>query len=314
MPTDSKRNNRLKRAATIASVSLAVCLCILKTFGALYTGSLAVLSSMIDSLADIFASSITFIAVKISSKPADSDHRYGHGKAEALSALIQSAFVAGSGIFVMYDGVSRLIKPIPIEKTGVGIIIMIISLVSTIALIAYQKYVTHHTKSQAIEADSAHYTVDVVTNLSIILTLIVVELFNISWFDSLIAFIISAYLLYNAYQLASKAVALLTDSELSDEIRDKIKKIVLDHDFVRGLHDLRTRDLGGPYMFEFHLELDGNLSLYQAHDYTEIVEDALHSAYKDAQIIIHEDPAGLAEDRLDNRILCNNPNSEDCAL
>ena len=136
MPLSQEESKKLKKTATAASVSL------LKMFGALYTGSLAVLSSMIDSLADIFASSVTFIAVKISSQPADSNHRYGHGKAEAISALIQSAFVAGSGIFVMYDGISRFITPVKVEQTGIGIAIMLISLFGTLALIAFQKYVT----------------------------------------------------------------------------------------------------------------------------------------------------------------------------
>lgn len=314
MPSDLEKNNRLKKTATIASISLAVSLCLLKTFGALYTGSLSLLSSMIDSLADIFASSITFIAVRISSKPADSEHRYGHGKAEAISALIQSAFVAGSGMFVMYDGIRRLITPTPIEKTGIGILIMLISLIATTVLIAFQKYVTRKTNSQAISADSAHYTVDVVTNLSIILTLIAVEIFHVSWFDTLTAFAVSAYLIYNAYKLARDAVAVLTDCELSSEIRMNIKKIVLNCPFAKGIHDLRTRDLGGAYMFEFHLELDGNLSLYQAHEYTDLVEKEVKKAYPDSQVIIHEDPAGLQEDRLDHKIICENPNDTDCLL
>lgn len=269
---------------------------------------------MIDSLADIFASSVTFIAVKISSQPADSNHRYGHGKAEAISALIQSAFVAGSGIFVMYDGISRFITPVKVEQTGIGIAIMLISLFGTLALIAFQKYVTRHTASQAIEADSAHYTVDVATNLSIIVTLVVVKFLGWSWFDTLTAFAVSAYLLYNAYKLARDAVGLLTDRELDDEIRLNIKKIVLGHDFAHDIHDLRTRDLGGEYMFEFHLELDGALSLYQAHDYTDEVEKALLKAYPNAQIIVHEDPAGIDEDRLDRRIRCANPEATDCLL
>ena len=314
MNSNTDEKNRLKRAATIASVALAISLSLLKTFGALYTGSLAVLSSMIDSLADIFASSITFIAVKISSKPADSNHRYGHGKVEAVSALIQSAFVAGSGIFVMYDGFSRMLKPVTIEQTGAGILIMSVSLIATLALIVFQKYVAQKTRSQAIAADSAHYTVDVVTNVSIILTLIVVKLFHISWFDTLTAFTVSSYLIYNAYKLARDALALLTDKELGEEIRLNIKKIVLSHDFAKGIHDLRTRDLGGIFMFEFHLELDGDLSLYQAHEYTDAVEASLLRVYPGAQIIIHEDPAGLAEDRLDHKIICSGPDASDCLL
>ncbi len=299
---NKKQADRLKKIATAASVTLAITLSLLKTFGALYTGSLVVLSSLMDSLSDIFASSVTFIAVKFSSQPASYDYRYGYGKAESLSALIQSAFVAGSGIFIMYDGISRIFYPRPVEQTGMGITIMVISLVSTLALISFQKYVTNRTRSQAISADSAHYAVDVMSNASIILTLIVVSVFHIDWFDTLIAFIISSYLLYNAYKMAQEAIRLLMDAELSTEIRNNIKRIVRESPFAKGIHDLRTRDLGGCYMFEFHLELDGDLSLAAAHDLTDLIEDNIHEQYPDAQIIIHQDPAGIKEERLDQKI------------
>ena len=296
--------NRLKKTAAVASVCVACSLSLLKVIGALYTGSLAVLSSLIDSLADIFASLITFVAVRFSAQPADCHHRYGHGKAEALSALVQSAFVAGSGIFVMYDGFSRLVSPRPLSETNLGIIIMVIALVATLALIAFQKKVARLTQSTAIAADSAHYTVDVVTNLSIILTLVVVRWFGLDWFDTLTAFAVSGYLLVNAYKLAARAVAILMDKELGDDIRINIEKIITNYPFVRGLHDFRSRDLGGIYMFELHLELDGNLPLSQAHHYSNIIDDAIRQAYPSSQVIIHQDPAGLEEDRLDNRLNC----------
>ena len=310
-PLNNEQITALKKKATLASVSLAITLSLLKTFGALYTGSLSVLTSMIDSLADIFASSVTYIAVKVSSKPASRNHRYGYGKAEALSALIQSAFVAGSGLFVLYDGISRLITPRPLEAAGIGIIIMVISLISTLALIMFQKRVCRITLSQAICADSAHYTVDVITNAAIILTLIMVKLFDISWFDTLTAFVVSSYLLINAYKLARDAVAMLLDHELPDSIRDRVREIVLEEDGVRGMHDLRTRDLGGAYLFEFHLELDGNLPLYEAHEHADRVEAAITHCFPGAQVIIHEDPAGLEEDRLDHKI-CGLPGNTPC--
>lgn len=297
--------NRLKKRAAAGSVCLAIVLIIIKTFGVLATGSLSVLSSMIDSLADLFASSITFIAIRFSSQPADCEHRYGHGKAEALSALIQSAFIAGSGIFVIYDGITRFISPRPLEQTGIGILVMVVSLILTLFLIAYQRYVAHRTNSQAIRADSAHYTVDVVTNISIIITLLVVHYFGFYWFDTLAAFLVSAYLLLNAYRLAADAVSLLLDRELSNSVRENIKNIVLSLPQIRGMHDLRTRDLGGRYIFEFHLELDGELTLNAAHRYCEEAEAEIHKLYPTAQIIIHQDPAGLQEDRLDHNLVGN---------
>lgn len=302
-PLSNEQSNRLKKIASIASVALASSLSLIKLFAALYTGSLAVLSSLVDSIADVFSSMITFVAIRFSSLPASHQHRYGFGKVEALSALIQSAFVAGSGVFVIYEGVRRFIAPKEVVDTGWGLIVMIFSLCATIGLIVFQKYVVKKTKSLAVSADSVHYMVDVATNLSIIFSLLVVKFFKLYWFDTLAAIFISAYLLINAYKIAKTAINLLLDRELDDQIRKEAEKTILDNCFTKGIHDLRTRDLGGIYMFEFHLELDGNLSLYEAHELTDIVEEKLMHKFPNSQIIIHQDPAGLKEDRLDNRLV-----------
>lgn len=300
--SEKEAQNKLKRAASAASVALAAALTLLKVAAAVYTGSLAVLSSMIDSLADIFASSITFVAVKFASMQATDDHRYGFGKAEAISALVQSAFVSGSGIFVLYDGIMRLFMRKTVGDPDFGIVVMVISLAATTALILFQKYVAKRTNSLAIAADSAHYTVDVVTNLAIIATLVVVKFWGIYWFDTVTALAVAGYLLLNAYKLACGAVSVLTDAELSDDIRKKVCRIVMENPFSQGIHDLRTRDLGGAYMFEFHLELDGDLPLSAAHEMTETVEDNLLDEFPNAQIIIHQDPVGVKEDRLDHKL------------
>lgn len=299
------QSDRLKNLAACTSISVAVILCLLKIFGAFVTDSLAVLSSMVDSLSDIFASLITLIAVRYSAKPASVTHRYGYGKAEALSSLTQAAFIAGSGLFVIYDGFNRFVSPRQIADTGIGLIIMIISIFVTLALITFQRHVAKITKSQAILADSAHYVVDLLTNGSIILSLIVVQFFDFIWFDTLTAVIIAAYLLFNAYDLAKQAIAQLLDEELDENIRSEVIKCAKSFDFIRGIHDFRSRDLGGTYLFEFHLELDGNLSLYQAHHYCSMVEEKILSKYPDAQIIVHQDPAGIKEERLDNKITRN---------
>lgn len=303
LPPNPVETNRLKQTATCASVVLSVSLMLLKLFASLYTGSLAVLSSLVDSVSDIFASVITFVAVRFASQPASREHRYGYGKAEALSALVQSAFVAGSGVFVIYEGIYRVFHPHPLADAGLGITVMVISLLATLALIAFQRYVVKKTRSLAVSADSVHYTVDVATNGSIIASLIVVKFFGIDWFDTAAAVFISFYLLLNAYKIAKDAVSLLLDRELPPEIRETVVKIVANSSFCRGLHDLRSRDLGGVYLFEFHLELDGNLSLYEAHKLGDIIEFEIKRLYPGAQVIIHQDPAGLEEERLDNRLV-----------
>ena len=195
-----------------------------------------------------------------------------------------------------------IFNPMEIQQTTFGLIIMIISLVATIVLISFQSYVSKLTGSIAISADSAHYTVDVLTNSSIILSLFVVKFFDISWFDVLTAIAISVYLIYNAYKIAAEAIGSLTDKELSDEIRNSVIEIVKSCDGIKGFHDLRSRDLGGEYLFEIHLELDGNLSLYKAHDFTETVENKIREKFSNAQIIIHQDPYGITEERLDDKL------------
>lgn len=297
---NNKQINRLKKIAVTSSIALACVLCIIKMIASFYTGSLAVLSSLIDSLSDVFASSVSYIAVKFSTKPANCSHRYGYGRAESLSALIQAAFVAGSGLFVLYDGLNRIFNPLEIHQTGFGLIVMIISLVATIILISFQKYVARLTGSVAVSADSAHYTVDVLTNASIIISLLVVKFFNINWFDILTAALISTYLIYNAYKIAAEAVGALTDKELSDEIRNEVIEIINSCEGIKGFHDLRSRDLGGTYMFEVHLELDGNLPLVKAHEFTENVENKIKAKFSDSQIVVHQDPFGIKEKRLDD--------------
>ena len=302
----STDNDTLKKRASIIAITVAISLCLLKVFASYYTGSLSILSSMIDSLSDIIGSLVTLIAVRYSCRPACQTYRYGYGKAEALSALFQAVFIACSGLYVICDGINRFYNPIPIEQTTAGLAVMIFSLIATFALIAYQRHIYNITRSQAILADSAHYVTDILTNSSIIITLLAVKLFDWIWFDTIAAIIIAAYLLYNAYTLAKDAVSNLLDRELDNDIRTEIKKIVTKFDFVKGIHDLRTRDIGGNYFFEFHLEMDGNLSLKTAHEHTHQVENAICKHYPNSQIIIHQEPAGIQDDRLDDKLTRKN--------
>jgi len=301
-PLDKISADKLKHRAATASIALALLLSGLKLFATIASGSLAVFSSMIDSVSDVLGSAITFVAIKYSTRPATDHHRYGYGKAEAVSALVQAFFVAGSGLFVLYDAFMRFFHPRVLEETPLAIAIMVFSLVATLVLIAYQKHVAKLTQSQAINADSAHYVVDILTNASIILSLTVVKFFEIYWFDTLTALIIAIYLLYNAYQLVMEAFDVLLDRELSDDIRQNINNIISRHEFVKGFHDVRTHSLGNEYMIEIHLELDGRLSLYEAHQLSDQVEFAIIKEYPNAQVIIHQDPSGVAEDRLDAKL------------
>lgn len=302
-----ERLNNLKSFAATASISVSVTLCLIKAVAAVTTGSLSILSSMIDSLTDILSSSISFIAVKFSNKPLTENHRYGYGKAESVSALMQAAFIAGSGGFILYDGIGRFIKPTPITQTTIGLWVMGISTLLTIFLITFQAWVVKKTKSSAIQADSAHYTVDLLTNGAIVLSLIIVHYLDWQWFDSFTAIMISLYLLWNAAHIALGALEEITDHEVDNDIKKTIIEIVQEEKAIKGYHDFRTRVSGLIMFIEIHLEMDGNLSLAQAHDISDSVEAKIIKVFPFAQIIIHQDPYGLHEKRLDHEIqgLCN---------
>lgn len=299
---DEQQLKKLKTFAACASISVSITLSIIKAGAAIVTGSLSVLSSMVDSLTDVISSSISLVAVKFANKPLTKHHRYGYGKAESVSALIQAAFIAGSGGFIFYDGICRLMKPEPLKQTAVGLWIMAISIVLTVALIAFQSAVVKKTKSQAIEADSAHYTVDLLTNGAIILSLLVVHYLHWQWFDCATAVVISVYLLWNAGHIAVKALEEITDHEVADDIKRKIVDLALSVPEVKGYHDFRTRVSGMRMFVEIHLELDGNLTLSQSHDISDKVEEKILAAFPMSQIIVHQDPYGLHEKRLDHEI------------
>jgi ferrous-iron efflux pump FieF len=292
----------LRRYAAGASLGLATLLALLKLGAAIATGSLAVLSSLIDSLADIVASGITFLSVRISQQPPDRGHRFGHGKAESLSALAQATLVAGSAVFVLTDAVRRLHDPTPVHATMLGIAVMTFAILSTLLLVAFQRHVIRLTGSQAISADSLHYRADLLTNLSIIASLLLVDRLGLLWVDPVSGALVALYLGWHAYQIGKAAVHVLMDHELPAVTRQRIKDIVLAHPEVHGLHDLRTREAGDTQFIEFHVELAGEMTVRDAHEVTDAIEAELFAAFPAAEVILHQEPAGLEDARLDHRI------------
>lgn len=299
LPTDP---DTLRRRAAAASLGLAAVLAALKLGAAVATGSLAILSSLIDSLADIVASGITFVSVRISQQPPDRAHRFGHGKAESLSALAQAAVVAGSAVFVLIDAARRFGTPEPIASTGLGVAVMAAATAATLLLVVFQRHVVRVTGSQAIGADSLHYRADLLTNLSVVASLLVVQRTGLGWIDPAVGTAIALYLAWHALQIVRGAVAVLMDEELPPDVRAKIVAIVLAHPEVRGLHDLRTRAAGSTRFVELHVELDGEMTVRAAHEVTDAIERELFEAFPEAEVILHQEPAGLEDNRLDHRI------------
>lgn len=286
---------RLMRRATMASVGVALSLILIKAVAYGLSGSVAMLSSLVDSSLDAAASLATLFAVRHAMIPADREHRFGHGKAEALAGLLQSAIVTGSGVFLFFEAVRRIVRPEPIDNSLIGIGVMVVSIVLTFALVTYQHGVAKKTGSVAVSGDRLHYLSDLLSNAGVILALVLVSQFGLEEADGVIALLISLILLHGAWGILSGALDMLMDRELPDEDRRRIIEIVKAEPKVLALHDLRTRRSGLSTFIQLHLVLDADMKLRDAHAIAEAVEQTLITAFPGAEVIIHEDPDGVEE-------------------
>ena len=293
---DAATQIRLKKQATIASVIVAAVLIAAKLAAWLMTDSVAVLSSLVDSFLDAAASIVTLLAVRYAVEPADREHRFGHGKAEALAGLGQAAFICGSGVLLLIEAVRRLFDPRAVRDESIGIAVMVFSIVLTLVLVAFQRHVVRRTRSVAIEGDSLHYAGDLVLNGSVIVALGAHAMWGWAWLDPLFAVGIVLWLLWNARKVGAASLDMLLDRELPDEERETVRRIALGHPDVRSLHDLRSRRSGAATFIQFHLEMDPDMTLMRAHTIADEVEDAVMAAFPNAEVIIHQDPEGLEEE------------------
>lgn len=284
--------DRLMQRATVAAVLVAAVLVALKAAVYWTTDSVAMLGTLLDSLLDGAASLLNLVAVRASLMPPDKEHRFGHGKAEALAGLGQSIFIFGSAGYLAYEGVSRLIEPKPVEATGAGIAVVVVAILLTLGLVAYQRRVVKQTGSLAIEADSIHYRGDLFMNLSVIAALLLSGYFGLHRADAVFGLVIACLIGWSAGKIVVNALAQLMDREFSEEERDRIKQIVRSHEEVLNLHELKTRRAGIYSFIQFHIELDGAMSLHDAHEITDAVENEVREAFPGSEVIIHQDPAG----------------------
>ena len=280
---------RLMKIATYASASVACVLIAAKLIAWVWTDSVSLLATLMDSCLDAIASLITLFAVRHALEPADDEHRFGHGKAEALAGMAQSMFITGSALFLLLEASSRFFHPQAIEGSNVGIAVMILSILLTLGLLTLQKYVVRKTGSTAIAADSLHYRSDLYMNASVILAL-VLAVYGWQGFDAVFGIAIAFYILYSAYEIIQHAMHDLMDHELSDAERKQIRELVSQHPQAYGMHDLRTRKSGTTVFIQLHLELNDTLTLLDAHTISDQVEATLMAVYPHAEIIIHEDP------------------------
>lgn len=291
------RGQQLKRWAAIAAVAVAALLIAGKAAAWGVTGAVSLLSSLVDSVIDLAASTVNLLAVRHAAQPADREHRFGHGKAEALAGLSQGVFVALSATFLVFEATRRLIEPQPIANSEVGVAVMGTSIVLTLGLVLFQRFVVRRTGSVAISGDSLHYRGDLLVNLSVIVALVLSAEFGWVAADPIFGFFIAAYILWGAYGILKSSLAMLMDRELAEGDRRRIRAIALSRPEVIDVHDLRTRSSGTHAFIQLHLEMDGELTLRAAHAIADAVMHDIERAFPNAEVLIHEDPHGIEEQR-----------------
>ena len=284
---------QLMQRTAWAAIIVALVLVLIKLAAYLISDSIAMLASLADSAVDIFASAINLIAIRHALMPADAEHRFGHGKAEPLAGLMQAAFIAGSVAFLAIESVSRLLEPHPIVAPAIALDAVGLSIVLLLVLLVIQEVTVRRTGSIAIRADRMHYVGDLLSNFGVVLGVVLSSRFGWQKADPAVGLIISLLLLLSAVHVFRQSYDQLMDRELPEEERDRIRQIVMRHSDVTDLHDLRTRMAGVHTFIQLHLELDPAMSLFRAHAVSDAVEADLMEAFPRAEVIIHQDPAGL---------------------
>lgn len=291
--SDLGDHGRYMRRAAKASVGVSLFLVAIKAFAYFASHSVAMLASLADSALDLFTAGLNLFAIHEALTPADEEHRFGHGKAEPLAGLAQGAFITASAMFLVLQAVQRLLNPQPIDNGLAALLVMLVSIVMAIGLILYERNVVKRTGSLAVSADQTHYLGDLVTNIGVVIAILLAVVLGWQAADPIIALFVAAVLVGSAWLVFRKSLDQLMDHELPDADREKIAAIVRAHPEVRSLHDLRTRAAGLYTFIQVHIELDPDMKLAEAHTVSDEVERELCAAFDKAEVIIHQDPAGL---------------------
>ncbi len=291
-PLDAAERATLSTRAALASVALALVLLVAKGWAAWATDSTAMLASLADTGLDVIASVTTLVGVRIAAQPADRDHRFGHGKAEALVALAQVVLITVSAVGIAWRAIERLVNGGETAEMGVGIAVSIFAILGTLLLVAYQKRVIARTGSIAIRTDNVHYKSDLMLNGSVIAALVLDQALNLRGADPIFGIGIALWLVWGAWRASSEAVNQLMDREWPEDEREAFLAAANDYPELAGLHDLRTRSSGTHRFVQFHVWVPADWTVKEAHDRLDRVEEQLQARFPGTEILIHVDPEG----------------------
>ena len=292
--TTSERGKLTARAA-IASIAMAITLIALKSYAAFETSSMAMLGSLADSGLDLVASLVVLLGVRIAAQPADYDHRFGHGKAEAVASLVQVILITISAMFIGFRAVQRLLSGAATAEAELGIGVSIVAMALTVALITYQRHVVKRTGSLAIGTDRLHYSSDLLLNGSVIIALALDQFAKLRGADAVFGMVIAAWLLWGAWAASSHALDQLMDKEWPDGLRERFLMAAKEYPELAGLHDFRTRTSGTHHFAQFHVWVPPHWTVQEAHDRLDRVEEELQQRFPNTEILIHVDPEGQTD-------------------
>ena len=286
------RRSSLTSRAALASIAVALLLIAMKGWAALQTSSMAMLGSLADSTLDLVASIVVLLGVRVAALPADREHRFGHGKAEALAALVQVIIISISALLIGFESVKRLVAGAQTEAAELGIGVSMVAILFTLALIGYQRHVIRRTGSVAISTDRLHYSSDLMLNSSVIAALALDQYAGVVGADAVFGILIALWLAFGAWKASSRALDQLMDREWPDEMRERFLAATRQYPELAGLHDLRTRTSGTHNFAQFHVWVPADWTVREAHDRMDRVEHQLEEQFPGTEILIHLDPEG----------------------
>lgn len=289
-------HGNLTARAALASVAMALFLVGIKTYAAIETGSVALLGSLADTGFDLLASLLTLFSVRYAAMPADDDHRFGHGKAEALSALVQVMLVIISAAFIGWRAFERLGSRAPTQHPEMGIGVSLLAIATTLGLLAYQQHVIKKTGSVAIHGDHLHYQGDLLLNIAVIIAIALDTILGVRGADAMFGLAIALWLLWGAWRAAKLALDQLLDREWPLEQRERFLAVAMNHPELKGIHDMRTRSSGVHDFCQFHAWVDPNMTVLEAHRVMDEIEEKLMQEFPGVEVLIHPDPEGHKDD------------------
>lgn len=312
----SANHSDLNRRAAMASMTVATLLAGLKLWAVISTHSTAMLGSLADTGLDLVASAATLLGVWVAAQPADHNHRFGHGKAEALAAMFQVVLISISALGLAWRAVGQFLGGERVAEAESGVIVSVVAMAATVALLAYQRHVIRQTGSLAISTDNVHYKSDLLLNLAVIAALVIEHYLHLAGTDAVFAFGIALWLGWGAWGASQEAVDQLMDHEWPIEKRERFLEVVAQHPELKGLHDLRTRTSGNRDFVQFHVWVNGTMSVAQAHRVMDEIEEQLMAEFPGVEVLIHPDPEGHVDEAGlgATDLLTPGPNGESPAL